>query len=288
MTIVKVSAWRQTFQAAGMWLDHTYVGQGPGTATTPPPDYFACWAPHFDVTQYPAAPVVSGSINYNCANCYRRSLFGFPDTAGIGIYGVNGVCHQSTNCFLYSAGPWMVTLNPRVVLGYWASLTAYGIYGTGYLLWLAGTYGVCSWFNPAVVAAMPEAAPEPAVTGKLRDLYASFQVQPEPPDLHEMIIRESATVVQDAVPGLDPSAYKDLHAEFLSQKDAAIATGETGRVLADKLNGISKEFQLAVSGRVGTELYTQLTGMERDQTTYLCDPRLADATGVPVTSFSRE
>lgn len=284
MARVNVSAWRQSFQLNGVWLDHTYVGQGPGVGTTPPRYYFACWAPNFIATQYPSAPVVSGSINYNCANCYRAKVFTFPDTAAIGVYGINGVCHQSTNCFLYSAGPGRVTLNFRV-LGYWASLTAYGMYGTNYPLWLSAAYNVCSFFNPGIAAEIP-AVPEPTLAVKLRDLYATFQA--EQPVLNDMIIRESATVVQDAVPGFDPSVYRDLHVEFLEKKDAIIATGDTGQALADELNNASKQFQLAVAGRVGPDMYKRLNGVDAGHAVYLCDPRLASITGVPVPPFKHE
>jgi hypothetical protein len=287
MTIVSVSAWRRTFEWNGIWLDHTYVGHGPGAGTTPPPDYFACWGQSFNETQYPTAPVVSGNINYNCANCYRDPVPGYPDTAAIGIYGVNGVCHQSANCFLFSAGPWVVTLN-TTVLGYWASVTAYGVYGTNFWIsWLPFTYDVCSWFNPAIAAEIPEAAAaaEPSITDKLRDLYTSFQAQSGPPDPHDVIIKEAETVAQHFVPGLDPTVYHDLHAGFLNEKDAAIATGATGQALADKLNDLSKQLQLAVADRVGPDFYKKLNGVDAGQTVYLCDPRLADIAGVPVPPF---
>jgi hypothetical protein len=286
MARVNVSAWRWTFQEAGIWLDHTYVAQGPGAGTNPPPDYFGCWAQGFNETQYPTAPVVTGNINYNCANCYRDTVFSYHDTAGIGVYGVNGVCHQSANCFLYSAGPFSITLNFSV-LGYWASLLAYGVYGTNYLLWLAGVYEPCSWFNPAITAEITEApAAEPAVAGALRDLYTSFLTQP-PSDPHDALIKEAETVVQHQAPGFDPSVYRDLHKGFLSEKDAAIATGATGQALADKLNDLSRQLQLAVHDRVGPEHYKKLNGVDTGQTVYLCDPRLAAAVGVPVPPFKR-
>jgi hypothetical protein len=288
MARASVSAWRWTFQpwSGGPWLDHTYVGQGPGAGNNPPADYFGCWAQGFYETQYPSAPVVSGNINYNCANCYRDTILSYHDTAGIGIYGVNGVCHQSANCFLFSAGPWAVTLNFSV-LGYWASLLAYGTYGTNFPWWLAAVYEWCSWWNPAIAPEMPQAAAaaEPPVVGELRDLYASFLAQPKPPDSHDVIIKEAETVVRHHIPGFDPSVYRDLHKGFLSEKDAAIATGATGKALADKLNDLSKQLQLAVADRVGPEHYKKLNGVDAGQTAYLCDPRLEAAVGVPVPPF---
>jgi hypothetical protein len=284
---VTISAWRQTFQAfpGGPWLDHTYVGQSPGAGSSPPPDYFACWNPNFVVTQHPV--VVTGNINNNCANCYRDRVLSFPDTAGIGIYGINGVCHQSANCFLYSAGPWSVTLNFSV-RGYWASLLAYGVYGTGYLYWLAAVYGVCAWLHPSVAAEAPEAAAaEPVVSSQFRGLYKSFLTQAQPPSQNDMITQQAEAAVTNLVPGFDPSVYRDLHAQFLSDKDTAIATGVTGQALADTLNELSSKFQLAVAGRVGPSVYKQLNGVDAGETVYLCDPRLAEATGVPVPPFKQ-
>jgi hypothetical protein len=281
-----VSAWRWTFYELGIPLDHTYVGQGPGSGNNnPPADYFGCWAEGFYETQYPTAPVVTGEINYNCANCYRDTIGPYHDTAGIGIYGINGVCHQSANCFLFSAG---VTLNFSVI-GYWASLLAYGPWGTGFIsnppYWLATVFGICSLFNPAAVAktAQPAAA-EPTLFDQLRDYYTSL---PQNPDPHDVIINEAAISVRSYVPGFNPEIYQDLHADFLSQKDAAIATGITGQGLADQLNDLSKQLQLAVADRVGPEVYKTLNGVDAGHTAYLCDPRIAAAVGVPVPLFKR-
>jgi hypothetical protein len=283
MAIVTVEAFRVPI-GFPPGCDHTYVAQS--TQGSPPPDYFACWGQSYARSNYP--PVCTGNVNYNLANCYRDSVFlpwgEYPDTAAIGVYGVNGVCHQSANCFLLSAN---VQLNFSVG-GYWASLLAYGPLGTNALWWLGFVYGVCSMFNPAIAAEMPEAAAaEPSVVDKLRDLYASFRTQPQPPDSHEVIIREAATVVKHFEPDVDPSGYRDLHARFLDEKDAAIATGVTGQPLADKLNSLSKQLQEELAHRLDPAHYKKLSGVEPGQTLDLCDHRLAAATGVPVPPFKR-
>ncbi len=275
MTTVTVQAWRVDI-AGG--LNHTYVASG--TQGNPPPNYFACWGPSYAQGGHPA--VCSGNIIINRANCYRDSVGPCPDTAGIGIYGINGVCHQSANCFLFSGN---VVLNFEVA-GYWLSLLAYGVYGTQFWdLWLP-LYGICSWFNPWIEPAISEgAAAEPSVTDKIRDLYASYMAQPQPPDPHQRLIDEAATVTTHFVPEADPSKYRDLHAEFLKEKDAVIATGITGQALADKLNSLSKQLQGATAQRVGAQLYKKLNGVDAGQMLDLCDPRLADIVGRPVPPF---
>ncbi len=202
--------------------DHTFVANGNTQS-----DYFACWGQHFDSS--PKQSICTGNINYGLANCYRDPLFGYPDTAGIGIYGINGVCHQSANCFLFSSG---VTLTFSVG-GYWASLLAYGPYGTAFLPWLFGVYAVCAWLNPSIAPEMPVgSAPSPSVADKIRALYASYLAQPQPPPHpHDRLISEAAIVTQHHVPQADPSKYRDLHAEFLKEKDVVIATGITGQAL---------------------------------------------------------
>jgi hypothetical protein len=215
-------------------------------------------------------------VNYNRANCYRDPAFGAPDTAGIGIYAINGVCHQSANCFLISAN---VTLN-FAVAGYWASLLAYGTYGTNFSSWYSGIYTPCSWRNPLIATEMEaSAAAEPSLTDQIRSLYASFLTQREPADPHERLISEAAIVVKHHVPEADPSKYRDLHAEFLKEKDAVIATGITGQSLADKLNSLSTQLQGALEQRVGADLYKKLNGVDAGKRVNIIDHRLAALAG---------
>jgi hypothetical protein len=279
MTIANVGAYR--VEIMGGTLDHVFVAQG--TQGSPPPDYFACWGTNYVPSPHP--PVVTGNINYNLANCYRGAPVPIPgmglcpDTARIGVYGINGVCHQSANCFLFSA---RAGLNFSV-LGYWLSLLAYGPYGTLFNWWLPFVYGTCAFFNPALAAEVPQAAAaEPSVVDKLGDLYASFQALPQRPDPHDVTIQEAETVVKHFEPGIDPAVYRNQHAAFLSEKDAVIATGITGHALADKINDLSKQLQAELSHRLDPAHYKRLSGADPAQRLNLIDPRLAAAAGVPV------
>lgn len=273
MSIVTLEAWAVHLD---WFADHTFVANANPSGGTPPPEYFACWGLNYTQAQ---VQICSGNVIYDRANCYRDPAFGFPDTAGIGVYGVNGVCHQSANCFLYSSG---VTLNFGV-RGYWASLLAYGPYGTLFPAWLFGTYAVCSWFNPSIAPEMVEgAAAGPTVADKIRALYASYLAQPQPPHPHDRLISEAAIVTQHHVPQADPSKYQDLHAEFLKEKDAVVVTGITGQPLADKLNSLSTQLQGALAQRVGPTLYQQLNGVPAGQTLNIIDPAIAAVAGRPI------
>ena len=261
MAIVTVQAFQvPIFDSAAA---HTFVGNGNPPGSNPPSVYFACWGTSYVQSPWWLPPVCTGNINYDLANCYRDSWPGSPDTAGIGIYGVNGVCHQAANCFLYSAN---VTLN-LTVLGYFTSLMLYGVYGNLYWWqWLPNVYDVCAKKAGLAAPEMLEgAAAEPSLVDKIRGLYASYLAQATQPDPHEMLINEAAAVTQHFVPEADPSKYRDLHAEFLNEKDAVIATGITGKALADKLNSLSRQLQGAIAQRVGAELYKKLNARTGQQ-----------------------
>jgi hypothetical protein len=89
-------------------------------------------------------------------------------------------------------------------------------------------------------------------------------------------------VTKHFVPEADPTKYRDLHAEFLNEKDAVVATGIRGQALADKLDSLSKQLQGAIAQRVGATLYKKLNGVDAGQTLGIIDPRLAAVAGRPV------
>jgi hypothetical protein len=73
--------------------DHTYVA-----CPDAGDEFFDCWGEP-SRTGPDRMLICSGEGNYPVANCYRCSLEYegkiYPDTACIGIYALNGVCHQS-------------------------------------------------------------------------------------------------------------------------------------------------------------------------------------------------
>lgn len=118
--------------------DHTFV------YCTNKKKIFGCWASG-DIQGKDAQKIARASWRnaYSVADCYRKPAFNKNDTAGVGIYGVNGVCHQSANLFFYAVsskpmgGKWINgELRPR---GIWASYAAYGPYGSGAPIPIPGT-----------------------------------------------------------------------------------------------------------------------------------------------------
>lgn len=123
--MAKLEGW-VTPTAATKYADHTFV-YCPNYGF-----YFNCWGGG-DIHGPSAVKNCEGDNGqaYIRANCYRCPVLGLPDTAGIGAYGINGVCHQSSNCFLYAAGTTLRIVNGRP-RGLVQSVGAFGTYGAPY------------------------------------------------------------------------------------------------------------------------------------------------------------
>lgn len=115
--------------------DHTYVTCAAGYA-------WPCWG-----RSAGGSIICAGAGSSAKANCLS-----WPgSTAGL-VYGVTGVCHQTANRILWPAG---VTVHRAK--GYWASVLAYGVYGTDTVAWLA-RLAACSGTSGEIPECLPRAA----------------------------------------------------------------------------------------------------------------------------------
>jgi hypothetical protein len=276
--VALLEGWAQQAIEGVTWADHTYV-KCPDNG-----QFFDCWANNH--TGPDQRRIVSGNGSYGTANCYRCSIGPIPDTACIGIYAVDGLCHQSTNCFLFSAG---VALNLRV-RGYWLSLLFYGPYGREFWRWLA-LYGWCYWFHPRSAGEEGGAAEPPAeadekaadsVPAKMRKLHAAHMASSRPPHPHERIIDEVAALTTHHLPDFKADKIKPMHADFLKRKDAVVASGLKGKRLVDEINELGFRAQEELAKRVGKDEYKQLMSLEPGETVNLVELSAADLAGRPV------
>ncbi len=259
------------------YADHAYV-YCPDTKK-----YFDCWGGHEGPE--PRHKRCAGQGNYAIANCYRGpgvdwfkyipSISGSSvsgnthDNACLGPYGILGVCHQAANCFLLSA---RVTLNNNV-RGYWASVHSYGVYGRFHDIWLEYVYNPCLKHLRKGKVELTKEEDEDPLFGKIRQLHESFSAQNTKPHHHEVIIKEAALVTNHHAPEVDTTQYRELHAQFLKDKDAAITTsGFKGKDLAIKINELSTEFQDKVANIIGADAYEKLTGVKYGETINIVNP----------------
>ena len=246
-------------------------------------EYFDCWGGHEGPK--PRHLRCAGQGNYTVAKCYRgpEPVFcngklrgssgsssgkgGTHENACLGNYGDRGVCHQAANCFLFSAG---ITLN-NDVKGYWASVLTYGVYGKDHNDWLRDVYNPCleKCLKKEVKSIKED---EDQLFVKIRQLHESFSAQSTKPHHHEVIIKEAAVVTNHHTPEVDTSQYRELHAQFLNDKDAAIVSGLKGKDMAIKINELSTEFQNKVAEIIGHEAYEKLTGVKFGETVNIVNP----------------
>lgn len=244
-----VKAWGLDF------ADHTYV------YCTDNGQYFDCWGGHDGQDK---RHVCEGSGVYNIADCYRAPIAGYPDTAGIGVYGVNGVCHQSANCFLFSS---LVTLDISVVRGYAVTLLTYGIYGTLFIpTWLPFIYTPCS---------LRAAGEEGSLSYKLHMMYRGLDKPSTPATSNDVIMKETGVVLEHFVPGIDAGRFADIHGDYLKDKDQATATGIRGEEFANTINVLSAQFQKSLAERLGADDYEKMTGLNAGETLNIVVPELA-------------
>ena len=264
------------------WADHTWVNSPQNG------QFFECWGGHSGPNE---RFIVSGNGSYNWPNCYRCSIWPFRDTAGIGVYAVDGVCHQSANCFLYNAN---VTLNFNV-RGYWFSLFSYGTFGRSYLRWLAAPYGWCTWWTPRAIDAGAlgegkadeeeidlERGPEDPAIAVVRRVYGEVATSRKPMHPHELLAEEVAGVTELYVPEVDFAELRDIQMEYLRKKDDLIARGHKEEQLAKRLDDLARKTQKEIAKKVGRERYERLMGMPDTEVVGLVEPGAVGMAGVPV------
>jgi len=265
--------WSYDVEGLEQFAEHTYLKCPERNA------YFDCWGGHESEDQGSGVLRFSCKGRYDVASCYRRPAFGRPDTAGIGVYGINGVCHQTANLFLCSTGR-VITLKDGVK-GYGASVLAYGVHGdvapfggplqpVFYEVWKMTVYNPC--YQEAMTPA-PDAGH--LLLREIRDTRRSLLKLGGKMNHRELIHREASLVARQALPDLDAGSFKDIHMDFLKEKTAIIRKGIKGEPLANKLNEIAAGFQRSLAERIGPASFERLTGLKPGETVMLVDPRLA-------------
>jgi hypothetical protein len=265
------------------YADHTFV-YCPDNGK-----YFGCW--NGGRTNLPnAVQIVSASAPnaYAIANCYRDPVLGRPDTAGIGIYAANGVCHQSANCFLYPTGVKMSFTNGRPA-GLLASTAAYGFYGTDiagslpamgthFAHWYAINYYWCSGKKDLLMAT----AGNPELREVLEAVTSTDAAQPG--GTHRSRVRQLALHVGQTAPEIDLERLADLHHDYLQEHDAAVSEAtylpEVKAIdmkTAERLNDVSRQFQNDLALQIGTEAYIQLMGRDPTEAIPLVDLSIVEA-----------
>lgn len=275
------------------YADHTFVYCPDNN------EIFGCWDGG-DIKAPDAVKICAGTYDnaYAVANCYRDSHPPRPDTAGVGVYGLNGVCHQSANCFLYAAGTQLVLKGGRPG-GLLESTAAYGAYGAAYpfdsadilhrgpaahaahwAAWYTANYWWCSGKKDNVKAISKD-----PIFRETHGLYERLRSQSQAPNgAAAAKISDLTILIEHAVPGLDLGAIADLQYSYLKEHEgflrAELPSIPKIKVIdeksAERVNALSAQFQKALAQRVGADNYMKLTGRGTSETIDLLDSRILE------------
>jgi len=256
----------------GQYAEHTYVKCPDNN------EYFDCWGNHESPTQGSGVHRFSCEGIYEVANCYRHNIFTVRDTAGIGIYGINGVCHQTANLFLYSSNR-AISIEDGVK-GYWLSSLAYGTYGdVNPFDSPAQPLFIEVWKQMVYNPCYQEYRGGKGLGGELFKLIAELHrtfVKGEMAISHnELIHHEASILAKQVLPDINTDGFKDIHMDFLNDKTSSIKEGLKGDQLAKKINEIAVQFQKDLMKRIGDEAYKKLTGLEAGETINIVDSVIA-------------
>jgi hypothetical protein len=265
--------------------DHAFV-KAPNNG----PAYFDCWGAHSGDGEYQVEGG-SGGGNYAIADCYRGiDVLGHTDTAYIEAYGIDGVCHQAANRFLYSACPW---LGPQVVVtdpfhgvrGGIASVLAYGVYGNTSASFLS-IYATCKFTHTGLsLERPPKAAPKSSTTGYREELgvlltdYADRTLRGDIPNPFDHIRSEFEIVVKHAL-GTEFVTDKiaELQGALLREKKTIAASNAEGEDLANRINDAINSCLGQMATHFGADQYRRLFDLDPDVPLILVRPEIAAAT----------
>lgn len=282
------------------YADHTFV------YCPEKKKYFGCWAGG-NINDKDTTKVCSKKYSgaYCRANNYRVNIGKLKDTAGVGIYGVNGVCHQSANLFLYSAGT-VLPLTKSRPRGIIASHAMYGVYGTN----IPGPGGVttwgihfAAWYSAIYLQAKTRCLfsideseklqinSDESLFQKVNGLHSSvFERKQNILSSEDLIVNEFKIIAKEIAPDIDIDRFEGIHRDLLKEKNDILISakiygdkpeeiklpqGKQAEDIVEKLNDLVCEFQKSLAKSVGSSQYEHLTGNKQNEIFRIIDPRIA-------------
>lgn len=267
------------------WLgaDHTYVTSSDGYI-------WPCWG-----RSAGGKLISSGQGSSARANCLSQN----DSHAGI-VYGVTGVCHQTSNRILSPAG---ITVSSAS--GYWASVLLYGVYGThsapALIEWeirkancsrISGDRAIALPVRSAALAAAskpvaPQSAEERNFLDKINEMHAShvktMTVRGMGEIKHPDFLARELDIMADYKLGKakDPKQIKSLQsiqADALKEKDELVLALNNrkinGEEYAGKVNDLLVTLLNKCSKNVSEDHYGKLFDVKPGAEFGIVDPKI--------------
>lgn len=129
MSTNQIEAWATPVGGLQNVADHTFV--------VCDNIHFGCWGTSH--VKHPDGKLIMTGTGENLLRIVKQ-YGGIFDTGNLGTYLINGVCHQSTNLFLFATNKWCMPLGYSRPKGLIASYLFYSLFGTNFKNWLINYY----------------------------------------------------------------------------------------------------------------------------------------------------
>lgn len=240
-------------------LDHTWV------ESISPKDKFMCFGGTDPTYRHSSHGADSK------AHCKASFCRGPMDSNYI-IYGVNGVCHQAANRFLYPVGETLYNDSNGRPRGYIASFVAYGPWGNTYLQWLPTIYAPAN-----IKCALPwnlgdSSMAEGSVDFAVEQVYLKAD---QGADENDLLIAATEILLNHYIPNLGANPISTEQRVFYKEKERVLATVGLSTMMQDsevpkllgadvtsvfsRVNELGKEVQRELQMKIGRDSYASLT-----------------------------
>jgi hypothetical protein len=261
----KFQAWYAPTESVEQ-LDHTWID------SVNPADIFSCTGTsslsHIkDDAKYMQGEYLADDQAHDIAKFCR----GENDTNHIDPYGIDGVCHQMANRFLYPVGRTLYIDERNRPNGYTMSSIAYGKWGHSFHSWLKGTYAEAkdkaadNW-----IFSERQMAPG-TLEYELEKVYVNADADEPPTDL---LIQATGIMLAHYIPGLTTNPIASEQAEFMKtlyelaakngiiQNDGKSPKPERAEIVSfyEKVNRLGQSLQDSLRSKIGANEYKSLNG----------------------------
>lgn len=270
-------------------LDHTFV-KAPNNG----PAYFDCFGGHDKPDAHPLDGA-AGKGNYAIANRYRFPFAGRPDTAGLGVYAIHGVCHQAANRFLWSTCGWFGGPTVKNARAYLLSFSFYGTYGRPIYAPPPSVVIPPRIEPPTDFLAMyrkfklfkktPKSEEDSSATPKEFDQrviapHQNLRTKQKKYDPNAVINEELRFLVEDRLGSkFEFAKIQEIRNRAIERAHKVATSDLRGEAFAHEINAIAVQYLDEMESHLGSDHYSRLLSIPPKERYALVDPALAEQAG---------
>lgn len=215
---------------------------------------------------------------------------GIFDTGNLGMYSINGVCHQSANLFLFATKKKCMPLNANSPHGLLATYLLYSPYGTNFLSWLITNYMPAYLYSKYINYNEEKIFEIPEINDKFISELILNNIPKESLEYKicnnhiktdnnsiDYIVKDMSVLLKQTL-NIDDYSISKTHTEILKEKEQLLAqyelTNNTYNInklsiskddiinICNKLNQLSVNLQSELKQKIKSENYIKCNGNE--------------------------